>query len=97
MQGWRVNMEDAHLAVKIDLHNGDKGMVFGVFDGHGGKEVAVFAADKYKEVLINDKNFKSGNYSAALEQSFYDLDEQVSHEDFAMDTGCTSNVVLITP
>ena len=97
MQGWRVNMEDAHLAERITLHNGDKGMIFGVFDGHGGKEVAVFAADKYKQILENDKNFKTGDYKAALEQSFYDLDEQVSHEDFAMDTGCTSNVVLITP
>lgn len=97
MQGWRVNMEDAHLAVKIDLHDGSKGMVFAVFDGHGGKEVAVFAADKYEKVLTDDKNFKKGDYKAALEQSFYDLDELVSHEEFAMDTGCTSNVVLITP
>jgi serine/threonine protein phosphatase PrpC len=40
MQGWRVNMEDAHLGKKIDLPGGEKGMVFGVFDGHGGKEVA---------------------------------------------------------
>jgi len=32
--GWRVNMEDAHVAkfnVAPDTH------IFGVFDGHGGK------------------------------------------------------------
>lgn len=97
MQGWRVNMEDAHIATRIDLPNGEKGMVFGVFDGHGGKEVAVFAADKYINILKNLADFKNQNYVKALEQSFYDLDESVSNEDYAMDTGCTSNVVLITP
>jgi serine/threonine protein phosphatase PrpC len=33
MQGWRVNMEDAHIA-KADLN--DECSLFGVFDGHGG-------------------------------------------------------------
>ena len=28
-------------------------MVFGVFDGHGGKEVAIFAADKYEKILTS--------------------------------------------
>ena len=37
MQGWRKRMEDSHIAdlnIKKDTH------LFGVFDGHGGKEVA---------------------------------------------------------
>ena len=72
-------------------------MIFGVFDGHGGKEVAVFAADKYEKVLTDLSEFKSGDFETALIKSFYDLDELVSHEEFALDTGCTSNVVLITP
>ncbi len=33
--GWRVNMEDAHIA-KFDIENNGKTHVFGVFDGHGG-------------------------------------------------------------
>jgi len=37
-------MEDAHIAKIIDLpKTKEKGMLFGVFDGHGGKDVAVFA------------------------------------------------------
>ena len=41
MQGWRCGMEDAHIAREIQLPaTKDKGMLFGVFDGHGGKEVA---------------------------------------------------------
>jgi serine/threonine protein phosphatase PrpC len=97
MQGWRVNIEDAHLAIRVDLAKGEKGMIFAVFDGHGGKEVAIFAAEKYKETLTNNANFKNGKYKEALEQSFYDLDEAVGVQEYAMDTGCTSNVVLITP
>ena len=90
-------MEDACLAKKVDLPGGEKGMVFGVFDGHGGKEVAVFAADKYIDTLTSLKEFKDADYKEALIKSFYNLDEQVSTEDFALDTGCTSNVILITP
>ena len=37
MQGWRVSMEDAHLT--IPNFGGDPtAALFGVFDGHGGKE-----------------------------------------------------------
>ena len=35
-------MEDAHIATGIKLADGSDGMLFGVFDGHGGKEVAEF-------------------------------------------------------
>jgi serine/threonine protein phosphatase PrpC len=34
MQGWRKNMEDAHLCQE---KFGDDLSLFGVFDGHGGK------------------------------------------------------------
>lgn len=38
MQGWRVSMEDAHINnLNID---GNDSALFGIFDGHGGKEVA---------------------------------------------------------
>jgi len=37
MQGWRTDMEDAHVAVSITLPSGKTGLLFGVFDGHGGK------------------------------------------------------------
>ena len=43
MQGWRCNMEDAHICENVDLPGSQKGMLFAVFDGHGGREVAVYA------------------------------------------------------
>lgn len=39
MQGWRGSMEDSYIG---ELDVGDGNAVFGVFDGHGGKEVALF-------------------------------------------------------
>lgn len=39
MQGWRKSNEDAHTHI-LDL--GDGNSLFAVFDGHGGKFVAIF-------------------------------------------------------
>lgn len=97
MQGWRCGMEDAHIAVEIDLPNQQKGMLFGVFDGHGGKEVAEFAKSHFEGVLKGLNEFKSGDYNEALKQAFLKTDEQVSKQDYAVDTGTTACVVLITP
>jgi serine/threonine protein phosphatase PrpC len=37
MQGWRTGMEDEHIANEIMFpKTKSKGMLFGVFDGHGG-------------------------------------------------------------
>ena len=44
MQGWRSSMEDTHICQLVNMPNSDDyGMLFGVFDGHGGQEVAEFA------------------------------------------------------
>ena len=51
MQGWRVGMEDSHIAESIELPKGGQGSLFGVFDGHGGKEVAVFARENFTKTL----------------------------------------------
>ena len=42
MQGWRTGMEDAHICEPLELGEGEKGILFGVFDGHGGPEVSKF-------------------------------------------------------
>ena len=39
MQGWRKSNEDAHSHI-LDL--GDGNSLFAVYDGHGGKFVAIF-------------------------------------------------------
>lgn len=77
MQGWRVQMEDAHIAVtnlSKSIH------VFGVFDGHGGKEVAKFAENHFIAELTASQYFKEGNYEAALKYTFMKIDEMLDTE-----------------
>ena len=47
MQGWRKRMEDSHIS---DLDVLKVVHVFGVFDGHGGREVAVLV----KKTLVRN-------------------------------------------
>ena len=57
MQGWRRSMEDAHIAY-CNLNNTGVS-VFGVFDGHGGKEVALFVKNHFKDELVKLQSFRS--------------------------------------
>lgn len=44
-------MEDAHIS-KLDIEPGVS--LFAVFDGHGGKEVAIFAEKHFQEELLKN-------------------------------------------
>lgn len=43
-------MEDAHVSFQIK-NDPNNALVFGVFDGHGGKEVAVYCKENIQSVL----------------------------------------------
>ena len=49
-------------------------MLFCVFDGHGGKEVAIFAEKNFKKIFMGLPEFKSGNFRDALKKTFFELD-----------------------
>ena len=72
-------------------------MVFGVFDGHGGQEVAQFVKENFTKNLTSNKHFINGQYENALRESVMAVDKLVSQEEYAQDTGSTSCIVLITP
>ena len=72
MQGWRMTQEDAHV-MKIN----DNEAFLGVFDGHGGKEVAIYAAKHILDVLGSNANFTSGNFGPGLVETFFKLDEDM--------------------
>ena len=79
MQGWRKRMEDAHIT---DISQGDKKQydIFGVFDGHGGKEVSQFVKNHFTKELISNSNFKSGNIKVALQETFLKMDNLMREE-----------------
>ena len=73
MQGWRKRQEDAHLAA---VSKGEKKDidVFGVFDGHGGKEISQFVSNHFTKELIKNKNLES-DLAQALKETFIKMDE----------------------
>ena len=106
MQGWRINMEDAHIT---NLELQDNVALFAVFDGHGGQEVAKFCGKYFGIELQKNENFIQKNYKEALEETFLKMDQLLlapdsqsklvefkSDSDSQTFAGCTANVVLIT-
>ena len=71
MQGWRNTMEDAHIT---QLAVDGATSCFGVFDGHGGKEVAIFTAKHFVPELVRNRNFQAGQIEAALRENFLQID-----------------------
>lgn len=103
-------MEDAHISV-IDTHSGHQICIFGVFDGHGGSEVAKFVKVNFMKTLKEDKNYQAGNFPKALEDTFLNMDRKLltpegkkeltdirkeeGMEGSESMAGCTANVSII--
>lgn len=106
MQGWRINMEDAHTTV-LDLDNLDEDKneestkaptaFFGVYDGHGGENVAKFTGDNLYRIVRDQKEYAAGNFNLALKNAFLAADrELLQHETLKNDqSGCTATTVLV--
>jgi protein phosphatase 1G len=73
MQGWRKRMEDAHVA-SMNIGQTKSISLFGVFDGHGGKEVSQFVSAHITEEVLANKNFNT-NLKTTLTETFIKLDE----------------------
>jgi len=89
MQGWRISMEDAHAAV-LDLHakysSGNDGKptdpdkrlaFFGVYDGHGGDKVALFAGENLHKIVAQQDSFAQGDIEQALKDGFLATDRAI--------------------
>lgn len=110
MQGWRIQMEDAHFATAC--LEGDGWMdtaAFGVMDGHGGKEVAQFCERHLPPEIGRGP---SKDTRSALIAAFHRMDELLGDDDPQDKTrpmgsraiaanpdwvGCTAVVCLIRP
>ena len=89
MQGWRISMEDAHAAV-LDLKQDGEGSIngentandrrlsfFGVYDGHGGDKVALYAGDHLHKIIAKQEAFKSSDFEKAIKDGFLATDRAI--------------------
>lgn len=72
MQGWRLGMEDACI---FNAHFETDAALFGVFDGHGGKEASEVVKDNYERILKELAEYSDGDFEKALYESFIKTDE----------------------
>eukprot|EP00656_Telonema_subtile_P008556 TRINITY_DN13995_c0_g1_i1.p1 TRINITY_DN13995_c0_g1~~TRINITY_DN13995_c0_g1_i1.p1 ORF type:complete len:391 (+),score=69.40 TRINITY_DN13995_c0_g1_i1:120-1292(+) len=89
----RPTMEDAHTVVD-HFHNG-AGFYLGVYDGHGGADVAEYAAERLHELL--ETELTEGGVEACIEtafaRSFHAFQREVEGKELT--GGCTAAVGLI--
>ena len=80
-------MEDAHAAV-LDLQVEsekafeassveDRLSFFGVYDGHGGDKVALFAGEHIHKILAKQAAFKNKDFEQALKDGFLATDRAI--------------------
>ena len=83
-------MEDAHAAV-LDLQPEDnvkpkkpedRLSFFGVYDGHGGDKVALFAGNNVHKIIAKQDSFKRGDYEQALKDGFLATDRAILNSQF---------------
>lgn len=86
MQGWRIEMEDAHCA-HVGLSHGLKDWsFFAVFDGHAGSKVSAHCAENLLHAIDNAEPFKSlkenqcpstESVVSGIREGFLSLDENM--------------------
>ncbi|CAK84175.1 unnamed protein product (macronuclear) [Paramecium tetraurelia] len=91
MQGWREYMEDYIL-----IQEQEEFQLYGVFDGHGGKDVSEFLSDHFYEIFEMELKKNPENYHLVLESTFETLDTILAHRIASSKVGSTANIVLVT-
>jgi len=103
MQGWRLEMEDAHVA-ESNVAGKQIGL-FAVFDGHAGKNAAYHAAKHMTRMFSLQECFQRTEPSPddlgeALAETYFDLDEDMlqipAFHDGTDHSGATALSVCIT-
>ena len=74
MQGWRKRMEDTHIT---DISKGENARfnIFGIFDGHGGKEVAQYVSNHFTQNFLSNEKIQKNNIKHAIIDTFLKMDE----------------------
>ena len=108
MQGWRTSMEDAKI---VHLAPDGTTALLGIFDGHGGKDVANYVSESILQLLLENENYQSGAIEEALAEVYLEIDRRLYTPDglirvkalsgnpepieVVMNSGCTAVTALI--
>ena len=71
-----IVQEDSHIA-HLDFNKELNQQLFGVFDGHGGGEVAQYTRQHYADCLRSMKKYQDKSFGEALRESFLKIDEEL--------------------
>lgn len=96
MQGWRINMEDAHTEI-LSLREDKSAAFFGVYDGHGGARVAQYVGKHLQHKILSQPSWAKGNVVDAIKHGFLNCDTDMLKDEQMKDemAGTTANVVII--
>jgi len=110
MQGWRCEMEDAHITKARLCDRLSDYALFAVLDGHAGKDVAQVTASEFTDHLLNTQPFdrlqsgdeyKEKEIIDGLHQAFQTWDVKLKTHPWLLKnqdrSGSTATGVLITP
>jgi len=91
MQGWRVEMEDAHTC-EVSVPGMPETSFFAVYDGHGGKTVSTIAGVQLLPMILQGQILASGDkspdtLSKALYQGLFDLDAKMLEQEPKLASG----------
>lgn len=108
MQGWRLEMEDAHILQDMPSRNDH--VFLAVFDGHAGAGAARFASTYFISIIEETQDWKdylAGDcnnvnlLAEALIKTFLTVDVRMrEHQDNSQgrdSSGCTSVTAMVTP
>ena len=74
VQGWKKTMED--FAIEFLDPDDKKFMnIFGIFDGHGGREVPKYLSSHFLKFLQKNPNFNIEKYKEAFTETFFEIDK----------------------
>jgi len=89
-QGKRPYMEDTFCITQVE----DQVYLFSIFDGHGGKAAAIYAANNITRILRSQMAVPNYNVEKSIDLTYMQLDEEICYE-CPSQVGCTALTAVL--
>src|ERR1044072_3841771 len=96
-KGLRTTMEDVHT-IETNIPNFTGYSFFGVYDGHGGKEVAEYISENlHLNIFKKIHEIGEDNIEKAIKDAFVQTDNECKNKVKSKHSGSTAVIAIITP